>query len=183
MNSTFFKKYFERINQCVTNIDLAELSKATKIIKNANVNRKKVIVIGNGGSAAMASHISVDLTKAAGVRSVNFNESDLLTCFANDYGFENVFSKAIEFFADENDVLLAISSSGNSANIINAAKHANKKGLSVITLSGFKKNNRLKQVGKQNFWADSEEYNVVEMTHHIWLVSLVEKLVDEMKKN
>mgnify|MGYP000117642559 CR=1 FL=1 len=82
----------------------------------------KTIFAGNGGSAAMASHVSVDLTKTAGIRSVNFNEADLLTCFSNDYGYENWLSKSLEFYADSNDFVVLISSSGSSPNMLNAAK-------------------------------------------------------------
>ena len=65
----------------------------------------KVILAGNGGSAALASHVSVDLTKAAGIRATNFNEADLITCFANDYGYENWLAEAIRSFAKKDDLV------------------------------------------------------------------------------
>jgi D-sedoheptulose 7-phosphate isomerase len=124
----------------------------------------------------MASHLSVDLTKACKIRAVNFNEADLLTCFSNDYGYENWVKEAINSYADKNDLVICISSSGTSKNIINGAVKAKKMGCRVITFSGFKKTNPLRRIGKINFWIDSNNYNIIEMTHHIWLLSAVDKI-------
>lgn len=125
----------------------------------------------------MASHLSVDLTKAAGIRAINFNEADLLTCFANDYGYENWVARALEAYADSDDLVVLISSSGNSKNIINGVAQARKMDLPVITLSGFKSENTLRTLGDINFWCDSEKYNVVEMTHHVWLLAMVDFII------
>ena len=84
----------------------------------------KVIIAGNGGSAAIASHVSVDFTKQGGIRTVNFNEYDLITCFANDYGYEQWLEKAIEFYGDSGDLVILISSSGKSMNMVNASSRA-----------------------------------------------------------
>ncbi len=137
-----------------------------------------MIIAGNGGSAAIASHLSIDLTKAANIRSVNFNESSLITCFANDYGYDKWLEKAIGFYADKGDVVILISSSGQSSNIINAAKKALSMNLSLITFSGFSENNKLNKLGGLSFWVDSSNYNVVETVHQTWLLSIVEYLID-----
>ena len=138
---------------------------------------KKVIIAGNGGSAAMASHVAVDFTKQGGIRTVNFNEADLITCFANDYGYEHWVAKAVEFYGDEGDVVILISSSGSSENIVNAAKAAKKLGMTVITFSGFASDNPLKQEGVLNFWLNSKSYNIVESTHQIWLLMVCDLIV------
>ena len=140
-------------------------------------NNKKLIFVGNGGSAALASHCAVDLTKNAGIRSINFNEADLITCFSNDYGYENWVSAALELYADEGDSVVLISSSGNSENILNAAKKAKEKNLHLTTFSGFSSDNLLKKEGDINFWVDSEAYNVVEMTHHVWILSVCDLII------
>jgi len=127
----------------------------------------------------MASHVSVDLTKVARVRSVTFNEPNLLTCFANDYGHEHWVEKALEFHADPGDTAVLISSSGRSPNIVNGAIVARERGLHVVTFSGFDEDNPLRQLGELNFWVRSRVYNVVEMTHHIWLLAAIDKLVRE----
>ncbi|MCK4579221.1 MAG: SIS domain-containing protein, partial [Candidatus Marinimicrobia bacterium] len=137
----------------------------------------KTIIAGNGGSAAMASHVAVDFTKQAGIRTINFNEADLITCFANDYGYENWVSRAIEFYGDKGDVAILISSSGSSVNMVNAANTASKFGMQVITFTGFNEDNPLKQSGDLNFWIDSRAYNVVENTHQIWLLLVCDLII------
>ena len=126
----------------------------------------------------MASHVAVDFTKAAGIRAINFNEADLITCFANDYGYEYWVAKALEAYADPGDLAILISSSGKSLNIVNGAEKAKNIGVSVITVSGFLPGNPLRKLGDLNLWADSSDYNIVEMTHHVWLVAIVDFLIE-----
>ena len=127
----------------------------------------------------MASHVTVDFTKAAGMRSINFNEADLLTCFANDYGYEHWVAKALEFYADEGDLVILISSSGQSPNMLNGAKQAREMGLPILTLSGFRSDNPLRILGDVNLWVDSTAYNIVEMTHHVWLLAMIDYLIEQ----
>ena len=148
------------------------------MVLEAHQSNKKIIIVGNGGSAAMASHVAVDFTKAAGIRAINFNEADLITCFANDYGYEHWVGKAIEFYADSGDLVFLISSSGKSQNMLNGAEKAKKMGVSVITVSGFLSGNPLRKLGDLNLWADSSDYNIVEMTHHVWLVAVIDYLIE-----
>ena len=121
----FIKKYLKcySISLNTNGIDrkLIKLKDTLLEVKN---NNKKVIIAGNGGSAAIASHVSVDFTKQGKIRTVNFNEPDLITCFANDFGYANWLAKCIEFYSDSGDHVILISSSGKSSNIINAAKEA-----------------------------------------------------------
>ena len=105
---------------------VSKIIKARDILVNAKNNNNKIMIFGNGGSAAIASHVSVDLTKNANIRSVNFNEANLITCFANDYGYERWVEKAIDFYVDNEDVIILISSSGKSKNMLNACKAAKK---------------------------------------------------------
>ena len=174
----YFPRYFETIFKRIKSIDSAELEQAAKMVSVAHQKGKKIVIVGNGGSAAMASHVTVDFTKAAGIRAINFNEADLITCFANDYGYEQWVAKALEAYADKGDLAILISSSGKSQNIINATEKATEIGLSTITLSGFFKDNPLKKSGDLNLWVDSCEYNVIEMTHHIWLLAIVDYLIE-----
>jgi len=150
-------------------------------IKNLWIKTKeqggKVIFAGNGGSAAMASHLAVDLTKNGKLRAINFNEADLITCFANDYGYDNWVARAIDHYHDANDSVVLISSSGQSKNIINAAVYAKKMNLPVVTFSGFKSDNPLRQLGDINIWVDSRAYNIIEMSHHIWLLAIVDLII------
>ena len=177
MNDKFFSDYYKLIKLGLESVNYSDLIIASDLIKKISTTNNKLIVMGNGGSAAMSSHVTVDFTKAAGVRAINFNEADLLTCFANDYGYEKVFEKAIEFYADAGDLVILISSSGSSKNVLNAAKRAKELKMPVITFSGFNKNNPLRQLGDINFWVDSKAYNVVEMVHHTWLLSIADFII------
>ena len=174
----FFDRYFETISKLIVLEKKTKFNQFVLELKKTKKAKKKVILFGNGGSAAMASHLSVDLTKACKIRAVNFNEADLLTCYSNDYGYENWVKEALNSYADKNDLVICISSSGTSKNIINAALKAKKMGCRVVTFSGFKKNNPLKKIGSINFWIDSRNYNIVEMTHHIWMLSAVDKIAN-----
>ncbi|HJL72201.1 MAG TPA: SIS domain-containing protein, partial [Candidatus Poseidoniia archaeon] len=158
--------------------DTEAQEQASTMVRRAQGDGNKLILVGNGGSAAMASHVAVDLTKAAGIRAINFNEADLLTCFANDYGYEHWVAKALEFYADPGDLAVLISSSGASQNIVNGAEQARTMGLTVISLSGFSPENPLRQLGDLNLFAASDSYNIVEMTHHVWLLAIVDYLIE-----
>ena len=178
----YFANYFKTIYQNLESIHSVQLEQAASMVWAVHKAGKKVIVVGNGGSAAMASHVAVDFTKAAGIRAVNFNEADLITCFANDYGYEHWVEKALEAYADPGDLAILISSSGKSLNIVKGVEKAKNMGLSVITVSGFLFDNPLRKLGDLNLWVDSTEYNIVEMTHHVWLVAIIDYLIETSGK-
>lgn len=155
-----------------------QLGKVAHLLKAVHNEGKKVLIFGNGGSAAIASHFSVDLTKNAGVRCVNCNEPGLITCFANDYGYERWVEKAVDFYGDEGDLLIAISSSGSSKNILNGVKAARDgKFRAVVTFSGFVEDNPLCLLGDINLWVDSRAYNFVENIHQVWLLAIVDLII------
>ena len=174
----YFPNYFETIAETINGIDPEALERAAAMVRQAHDSGKKVILAGNGGSAAMASHVAVDLTKTAGIRAINFNEADLLTCYANDYGYEHWVDRALGFYADPGDLAILISSSGASQNMLNGAEQASAMGLAVISLSGFSPDNPLRRLGDLNLWAASDSYNIVEMTHHVWLLAIVDYLTE-----
>lgn len=138
---------------------------ACNIIKRQSHIGGKIFFIGNGGSAAIASHMVIDFCKNGKIPAMAFNDSSLLTCLSNDFGYENVFAKPIELFAQKKDILFAISSSGKSKNILNATKVMLLQGAPVITLSGFSKKNPLVSKGICNFHVPSHEYGLVEVIH------------------
>jgi D-sedoheptulose 7-phosphate isomerase len=172
--SQFFENYFADIYSRIQSLDSSILIEFSILLKKIKKSQKKIIIIGNGGSAGIASHAAVDLTKAAKIRAVNFNEAGLLTCYANDYGYENWAVEALKSYADKEDLVILISSSGKSPNILNAAEYAQKEALNIVTLSGFSEQNPLRRMGKINLWADSTSYNIVEITHYIWLLSVID---------
>lgn len=153
------------------------ISAVIAVIENCRSTGRKVMWIGNGGSAAIASHGAIDFWKNGGIRSVSFNEGPLLTCIGNDFGYEAVFQKPLDMFAEQNDVLIAISSSGKSENILNGVRMAKEKGCTVITLSGFSADNPLRTMGDINFYVPSDHYGHVELVHGILCHSLVDLLI------
>jgi D-sedoheptulose 7-phosphate isomerase len=126
----------------------------------------KIYFIGNGASAAISSHMATDFWKNGGIRALAFNDSTLLTCMGNDYGYEQVFAKPLQMFADPGDILIAISSSGQSPNILLGVNAARQKQCRVITLSGFKPDNPLRSLGDYNFYVPAQTYGTVEIVHH-----------------
>ena len=178
-DSNFLNNYFKNLIKLLNFEDQTEkLIKVKNAIVETKKNNNKTMIFGNGGSAAISSHFSVDLTKNARVRCVNFNESDLLTCFSNDFGYERWVEKAIEFYGDKNDVLILISAGGESKNMLNAIPIAKKIGVKkIITFTGNDKNNSLAAQGDINFWVDSKAYNHIENVHQILLLSLVDLII------
>ena len=184
-DTKFLDEYFDDFKKII-NFNSDEIKKKLinlkKIFITTKKNRKKILIFGNGGSAAIASHFSVDLTKNAKIRCTNYNESDLITCFSNDFGYERWVEMAIKYYGNKGDVLIVISSSGKSKNMINACIAARKKKFSkIITLTGHLVNNPVKKLGDINLWVNSKAYNYVENIHQFWLLSLVDLVIG--KKN
>ena len=133
----------------------------------------KLMFIGNGGSATIASHMAIDFTKNAGMRAIAFNDAAALTCLGNDLGYANVFAKQIEMLATDKDLLVAISSSGHSENILKGVAAARSAGCDIVTMSGFAVDNPLRKLGDLNLYVASQEYGFVEAAHlglcHAWI--------------
>lgn len=142
----------------------------------------KLLFIGNGASASISNHMAVDFWKNAGIRAVSFSDSTLLTCISNDYGYKHVFQKPIEMFAESQDILIAISSSGQSENILCGVIAAKQKGLKVITLSGFDENNPLRKLGSINFYVPWAKYGHVEIIHLAICHCLVDVIINNKSK-
>ncbi len=154
------------------------LRNAIGMIKRRSSVGSKVMFIGNGGSASIASHMAIDFWKNGRMRAVSFNDSAQLTCLGNDFGYEYVFEKPIQFFSEAGDVLVAISSSGKSENILRGVKAAKNKRCKVITMSGFDRDNPLRKLGDLNFYVPAKTYGFVEIAHlalcHFFLDYIIE---------
>ena len=179
----FLDEYFDDFKKTI-NFNSDEIKKKLinlkKIFITTKKNKKKILIFGNGGSAAIASHFSVDLTKNAKIRCTNYNEPDLITCFSNDFSYERWVEMAIKYYGNKGDVLIVISSSGKSKNMINACFAARKRKFSkIITLTGHLINNPVKKLGDINLWVNSKAYNYVENIHQFWLLSLIDLLIGE----
>lgn len=144
---------------------------------DTRASNNKLMFAGNGASASISSHGAVDFTKQGRVRAVDFNEPNLITCFSNDFGYENWIARAVERYGDKGDVVVLISVSGSSANVVNAAAYAKVNGMKVVTFTGKSADNPLKAQGDINFWVPSDAYNIVEGIHMAWLTTVVDMLV------
>ena len=149
------------------------LTLARSMFKAAHDAGNKVVFIGNGGSAAIASHFAVDYTKNGGMRAMALNDAATLTCFANDYGYEQVFAKQLEAHGRPGDVIVIISTSGKSKNILQAAAAAKNSRCEVVTFSGMQPDNALRHFGSLNFYVPSGDYGLVECAHNNLLHSMV----------
>lgn len=151
------------------------------IVKQCIERRKKLMFIGNGGSAAISSHQALDFSLNCGIKARAFNDPCFLTCMANDFGFENVFAKQILLVAEKGDVLAAISSSGKSPNILKGVEVAREKGCRIITMSGFNPNNPLRKKGDINLYVASDSYRFVEACHYLYWDFILEMVIAEMR--
>lgn len=172
----FTRNFFDRLAGALKSVSVSDgegrcvdifegLEKVSRVIISQSHAGNKLMFIGNGASAAISSHMATDYWKNGGIRSVAFNDISLLTCISNDHGYKHVFEKPIEMFADAGDILMAISSSGQSENILRAVRAARSAGCQVITFSGFAKDNPLSSMGDYNFYVASPSYGPVEIIH------------------
>ncbi|MFH0887155.1 MAG: SIS domain-containing protein [bacterium] len=174
----YFKGFDETLKACIDSIKCQnDLEAAVTMIKGTKNDGRKIILVGNGGSAAIAEHMAIDFTKNAGLRAMTISGSPQLTTFANDYGYEHIYSKGIEAYADKGDVVIAISSGGTSKNIINAVDAAKKVGCKVITFSGFEERNPLRSKGDINIYVASEAYGYVEIIHNLLIHYLNDQII------
>ncbi len=175
---SFFPRYFDELAGLVAGVDGDDLEAVVDLLDGVRATGGKVLLAGNGGSAAIVNHVTVDLVKAAGIRAVNFNESSLVTCFANDYGYDRWVAEALRVHADPGDLVVLVSSSGESDNIVNAARAAGDLNLDLVVLTGFDPANRLRSHGAVSLWVDSRTYNHVENVHQAWLLAVVDRFID-----
>lgn len=153
-----------------------------KLLVDAFTAHKKrnsqLFFIGNGGSSAIASHMTVDFMKNGGMNTYSLYDNAVTTCMGNDYGYAHIFSRPMEFLVRENDLVVAISSSGNSENILNAIETARGKKASVITFTGFQPDNRAKGLGDINVYVPCEKYGIVESIHNLILQQIVDLIME-----
>jgi len=178
MNETWFNEYFELYKKPLFDkLVFNQLLELKEILETVHDNGGKTMAMGNGASASISSHISTDLSKGAGIRTVNFNDANLITALSNDYGYENWMAKAVEMYGESGDIVILVSSSGRSKNVVKAANIAKEMDIKIVTFSGFKEDNPLKQTGDINLWVDSKAYNIIENMHMIWLTAVCDAII------
>jgi len=185
-NRRIFKKLLDTIIATDSNgnaliLDDGLESSINMILEHARAGGK-LLFIGNGGSACIASHMAIDFWKNGGIKALAFNDSAQLTCLSNDCGYSHVFKKPIEMFAEKNDILVAISSSGKSENILQGVEAAKTKGARVITFSGFDRDNLLSKSGDINFYVPISEYGHVEILHLSLCHCMIDIIIKEKSR-
>jgi D-sedoheptulose 7-phosphate isomerase len=176
MQDMFVKAYMKTLENVVTSALVTDknggalgvedaVRQSGKQMRAAHDAGNRLFFIGNGGSAGISSHMATDYSKNGGMRASALTDASAITCLANDYGYEHVFEKQIEWHARAGDILIAISSSGRSKNILNAVKAARECGCIVYTFSGFTPDNPLRPMGDLNFYLANKEYGFVEVGH------------------
>lgn len=182
--------YINRLIQCLKSTQVynqdgvafknynAAMHELIKMFSGIKEEKRQIFFIGNGGSAAIASHMTADFMKNGGMKTYSLYGHSVTTCMGNDYGYEYIFSKPLELIGNEGDLLVAISSSGNSQNIVNALDVARKKGLKMITFSGFDCKNRIINKGIYNIHVPVKHYGIVESVHNLILQQVVDTILE-----
>ena len=182
-------EYIKQLIDCLKKVEITEKSDLdvksfetameglVKSFEAAKTEGKQVFFVGNGGSAAIASHMTADFMKNGGMKTYSLYDNSVTTCMGNDYGYEYIFSRPLEFLGNEGDLLIAISSSGNSQNIVNAVEVAKKKQMQIITLTGFDRNNRINGQGEWNIYVPVSQYGIVESIHNLLLQQIVDMIM------
>ncbi len=181
----FIDSFFDTLSSALESVQCTGLD-GTRLERGAAYERalcmalettsrgNKLMFVGNGGSAAIAAHMAIDFSKNGEMPSMCFNDGAALTCLGNDFGYEEVFAQQLRFHARRGDLLVAISSSGKSENILRAVQVAQQTGCSVITLSGFADDNPLRSMGEVNFYVALSDYGLVEVAHTALIHAVVE---------
>ena len=180
LKDTFFKTYIESLGSLIRKVDPSELNRYFHLFLNVKKKKSKILIFGNGAGASIASHVATDLTKNAKVTAMSFDSSSYLTCLSNDYGYENIVLESIKNFYKKNDLVILLSASGNSPNMVKAAKYCNKKSIKFLSISGFSKMNKLNTNSKNKIWINSKSWNLVEILQLSILLSFIDKIIGKI---
>jgi len=188
-----WNKNIDALHQCLSEISfrniegteidsnkgfLEWIEKTQKIRKSNNT----IFFIGNGASASVACHFAADVAKNGKIKTQVFTDVSLITAIANDISYDEVFAEPIKLQMTKNDMLVAISSSGNSKNVLRACEECRKKDGNIITLSAMKRDNFLQSSGDINIYIPSQTYGWAESGHavvlHYWM-DLIQSTLDQ----
>ena len=184
-----FNNYIEYLEKAIASVEHTQVESFIELLYGAYKNKKMVFVIGNGGSAANASHLAQDLAK--GTRSTLEQETRIkalsltdnlpfVTALGNDDGYDTIFEQQLRTFASSGDILVCISGSGNSPNIIKAVEWANKNGLETVGITGFN-GGKLKTLNKHSVHVPLNDMCTAESVHSIIFHYVIIKLQERMK--
>lgn len=185
MNQSYINeinKYINKLQNCINNIDRNEIDTFIKLLKKAQSENKHIYIMGNGGSATTASHFTCDINKPA---DLSFNRRLKVTClndnistitaYANDVSFEDVFSEQLKNVLNEGDLVIALSGSGNSPNLVKAVEYANSKNAATIALTGYD-GGKLQQISHYSVNANINDMQVSQDIH-LMLVHIAMQII------
>ena len=177
MNKKTFSQdlYFKNYIKIIKDLDKKKIDQFYNLCKKIKKNNK-ILLFGNGAGAAIASHVASDFTNSSKIKALSFDNTAHLTCFANDYGFDNWIKKTLQHYHINGDLVILLSASGNSKNMLVAANYCNEKKIKFFSITGFKRNNKLNKLSKNSLWINSKSYNHVETIQQLILLSLVDRL-------
>ena len=170
----YFKDYLNKFKTVIDSLDLSNVESIKNIIKSKK--KENIHIFGNGAGASIASHFANDLTNSANFKVYSYDNSAQITCLANDYKYSNWVKKIIEHYVNKKDLVIFISASGESKNMIQGAKLCIKKKYKFITITGFNQKNSLNSLSKYSCWINSKSYNYVELVQLFILLSIVDNL-------
>ena len=173
----FINDYFDEYIKIILGRDDENIINFKESIKSTVKNGGKLYFVGNGASASLSSHAATDFTKQAKMEAHAFNDHNLITALSNDYGYENWVEKAIEMYVKVTDQIIFISVSGNSPNLVNGLKYANKAGIKTASLAGCEPDNYIRVNSKNSIWVNSKAYNIVESIHTTFLTLIIDLLI------
>ncbi len=163
LSNIYKKKILDLINE----IDSEKINKFCQIIKKTSLKKKNIYIFGNGGSASTANHFANDMTKNAKIKTFSFSNDNLITCYSNDYGFKNWIKKTIEHYVKPGDLVIFVSASGNSENVVKAIETANAMKVNTLAICGFD-GGRLKKISNNSVWIRSNDMQLCEDAHTVF---------------
>jgi len=177
-NSILLNEMFDEYRELAFTEEAKEkIGNFSELALEVKGRKAKMMFGGNGASASAAEHGAVDFTKQGHVRGVTFHDPNLITCFANDFGYDQWLTKAIEHYGDDGDAVVLFSVSGTSPSVVNAARYAKARSLPVVAFSGRHSDNQLRALADIDLWVPSHSYNLVECIHQIWLTATIDLIV------
>ena len=189
MKKEYYRNYIDQINYGLLNSSfLVEnkpispdlfFKKIKDLICHLRANKYKIFFFGNGASAAFANHMALDFSKNGKILSRSLSDSALLTALSNDYTFENAMVEYLKIEGvTKNDLVITISSSGNSPNIVNVLNYCKNNQINALALSGLKENNKSRELAKNSIYVPMKTYGMVECIHQIFLHSILDESME-----
>ena len=180
--NNFYKEYTKTLSEVLHSLNLKNLSRFSDLLEKTILMNKNIFVCGNGGSAAIANHLVCDYIKLMRKNTklkpkvISLSTSiELITAISNDFSYDKIFSDQLDYLANKNDLLILISSSGNSKNIINALRFCKKNKIKTVGLSGFK-GGYLSKNADISLHYNCENYGISEDSHHIVMHVIIQYL-------